>query len=212
MVIGAVAACGAGSSEEAPTTEQDPGAAFRSLEERLLAARSVEVQYRVEAEGAVTVTLEGALRVGPETVELTGTGQFAGADVDLSLTATGEDYTYGNGPESTTAPLPPELREALFIGFTRMGILHNLARLSANAPPDHADGGVEDWLAASAFGPHPTEPDGMRFDLTVSGEPSGSVTLALDGEGIPTVRTQVVAFPDGEMRVTETYRRVRITP
>jgi len=43
-------------------------------------------------------------------------------------------------------PVPPEVREALVIGLTRMGILHNLARLVAGVPPDRASGGVRDWV------------------------------------------------------------------
>jgi hypothetical protein len=91
-----------------------------------------------------------------------------------------------------------------------MGLLHNLARLTGSAPPDHMEGGVQDWVQVSEFAWDTEvggERDAVTFLLTVAGEPSGDVVLEVDREsGAPVVRRQVVRFPEGEMLVTETYR------
>jgi hypothetical protein len=52
----------------------------------------------------------------------------------------------GNAVRRFHADAPAGLTEALVLGFTRMGILHNLARLTRGAAPDHADGGVREWV------------------------------------------------------------------
>ena len=103
------------------------------------------------------------------------------------------------------------------MGFTRMGILHNLAMLSAGAPPDRADGGVEDWVTLHDLSAMVPEGPGdvavaVGFSITVGGAPAGTASLELDGGGLPVLRWQTVRFPDGEMRVLERYRSVRIQP
>tara|TARA_R110002073_G_C9008430_1_gene539605 strand:- start:182 stop:454 length:273 start_codon:yes stop_codon:yes gene_type:complete len=86
-----------------------------------------------------------------------------------------------------------------------MGILHNIANLTADAQPDHADGGVADWVVV-----HNVEKNeqSFTFDIIVSGTPSGSATLALGGSGDPESRQQTVTFPGGEMKVVETYTNI----
>jgi hypothetical protein len=88
-----------------------------------------------------------------------------------------------------------------------MGVLHNLARLTEAAPPDHSEGGVREGVTVGGFA---ADSEGISFDLMVDGEPVGSATLQLDENGLPSVRRQSVTFPDGEMVVTETYRSVTV--
>ncbi len=96
-------------------------------------------------------------------------------------------------------PAPSALAEALVIGFTRMGILHNLARLTAGQIPDQAEGGVRDFVQVSGFGLEENsgqEGQLVRFALTVNGQPSGDASLLIGDDGAtPLQRTQRVAFP-----------------
>lgn len=100
-----------------------------------------------------------------------------------------------------------------------MGVLHNLAMLVGGAPPDHAAGGVEDWVQTVDHrrpvpsGP-PPGPDGeaVTFGLVVGGEPSGTATLWLDDRGVPVRREQTVEFPEGVMRVVERYEVLGSVP
>jgi len=110
----------------------DPEAAFREVEDRLLDARRVRPDFAIAAEGAVVVALEGRLeKDAGDDVLLTAAGTFAGEAVDLRLETDGESYAFGNPPEGAGAPVPPELPRAILVGMTRMGLLHNLARLTA---------------------------------------------------------------------------------
>lgn len=208
----AAAACGAdeSSEEQMAIPDPDPEATFSGLEERLLAAESVQLNFHVVAEGAVEVELSGALHVSRGgTLELTGSGHFAGQPVELDARGADGIYEFGSAEGSPVELQPDVLREAVLIGFTRMGILHNLARLTGSAPPDHAEGGVREWVTVSSFADHPVVATGATFDLAVSGEPSGTASIALD-VGHPLERIQTVVFPSGEMRVVETYSQVLI--
>jgi hypothetical protein len=94
------------------------------------------------------------------------------------------------------------------IGFVRMGILHNLARLVAGAGPDHADGGVADWVVLSEHGV--TADDATsHFAIQVAGQPAGNASLEFDGERLLR-REQSVDFPGGTMSVTEEYSAFQV--
>jgi hypothetical protein len=188
-----------------------PEAAFKALEERLLNAQVVQLAFHVTAEGAVTADIHGTLDIETGTaIQLKGSGLFAGDSIDLELRAEDDRFDFGNRPHRTVTSTPRELREALLIGLTRMGILHNLARLTGNAPPDHADGGVRDWVVVDSFAVDPQHDSAMSFALIVAGKPSGSATLEFAPAGHPVERRQTVRFPSGEMRVVERYSNVSI--
>jgi len=192
----------------APATP--PGDSFATLEARLLAADTVRIAFDVTADGSVTAALSGEVAIdGDAGVTLTATGVFDGEPAALRLRADRERYTYGNAAELTMNRRPDGLVEALVIGLTRMGILHNLAMLTSGARPDHVDGGVRDWVSVGGFR---RDADAIGFDLTVAGEPAGTATLVLDANGLPVERRQAVPFPEGEMRVVETYRSVSVIP
>lgn len=188
----------------------DPGATFADLEDRLLSARSVSFDYHVTAEGAIEADIEGHVEIVADgSATLSGEGSFAGRPVDLSLLAEGDRFQYSNGTTRAAGGQPEQLRESLLIGLTRMGVLHNLARLVSGSPPDHAEGGVREWVTVSSFA---ADDAAVSFDISVAGEPAGSAALELDEAGLPAVRRQTVVFEEGEMQVTETYRLVSVTP
>jgi len=189
-----------------------PEEGFPALEEVLSASgTTARIPFDITAEGAVSASLVGTLILGSEgEARLEAAGDFGGQQVDVVLISDGDMMFWTGGPEGI--PTPPDLRNALAIGFTRMGVLHNLARLTGGAPPDHAEGGVTEWVVVS-----PTEERGMLEGapegaaeasavraITVAGQPSGAFALKLDGR-TPEVRRQLVEFPQGIMRVTERY-------
>jgi hypothetical protein len=94
-----------------------------------------------------------------------------------------------------------------------MGILHNLARLTAGAAPDRTDGTVRSWVEAVEPVWYDGTPEvgahGVSFGIRVAGQTSGRATLCLDAEGGPLGPDQVVEFPGGEMRVRERYVSIR---
>jgi len=207
----------------------DPAAqaesAFRALEARLAVADSVYLEYDVVAEGIAQITAQGALSLtGDRGIEMTGSGQFGPQPIDVVIRTGADGYEYGNGSDLERAAIPDQLGEAILIGLTRMGILHNIARLTGNAPPDHADGGVQDWVTVGEFRTvegtegadlQPTSVRGhttIHFVINVGGQKTGMGSLELDGNGLPVLRRQTVEFPQGELHVVERYSTVRIDP
>lgn len=200
-----VAAC---TRSPEPFLTGDAAADFSAVEGQLLGAEQTSMEYHIASEGAFAADIRGTMRIRQDGVaEIKGHGSFGGRPVDLTLVSDGSTMAFGNGPDVTEAPTPAQLHEAIIIGFTRMGLLHNLARLTASVPPDHGDGGVQEWVVTGPFTP---DSSGMTFDITVSGQPAGSASLLVDDRGFPVRRTQTVAFPTGEMRVTETYAAVTL--
>ena len=63
-----------------------------------------------------------------------------------------------------TGATPPALNEAIVIGLTRMGHLHNIAVLTGGLPPDHSDGGAADWVRVANF---------ARSDSVARPDPAG---------------------------------------
>lgn len=198
-----------------PEVSSTPDQGFAALESALRNDDStVRLSFDVTAEGAVGASLVGTLVLGIEgEARLEAAGQFAGQSVDVVLISDGERMFWTGAANGVDTP--PDLRDALAVGFTRMGILHNLARLTGGAPPDHADGGVTEWVVVSA-----TDERGMLEGapavaasssafraITVAGQPSGTFALEFDGP-TPRARRQMVEFPQGIMRVTERYGAV----
>jgi hypothetical protein len=183
------------------------------LEQRLQSATRVELAFVIESEGAVASQLEGKLAWERDgALSLIATGSFAGAPQQLELRGDAQTLTTMVGGQSHwTGARPPAVIEALVIGLTRQGLLHNLAMLSGGLPPDHADGGMAEWVEyvepqlgePEVFGAGEARP--LEFQITVEDQLVGHATLWLDERGLPLERRQVVNFPEGQMRVTERY-------
>ena len=183
------------------------------LEQRLQAASRVEIAFVIESEGAVVSQLEGTLvweRDGA--LSWTARGPMFGEHQQLELRGDAQVLeVLGAGASRGSGPRPPALVEAVVIGLTRQGLLHNLAMLVGGLPPDHADGGVAEWVEVvepqlgepEVFGAGEARP--LEFQITVSDQLVGRATLWLDERGLPIERRQVVGFPEGQMRVTERY-------
>jgi hypothetical protein len=227
-----VAACQPGSSSNPPIDganeqppiepaapvvepEPDPAHTLEAIESAVLDGDR-SVRFTVVATGALEVKMQGLLMVSADRVSLQSRGSFGDQVVELTMTADGERMRGGGPGPKFDLPEAPALREALLIGLVRMGVLHNLAVMLGGRPPDHADGGVRQWVVADD--PRLAVARGMEapaeissenvvsFDLTVADQPSGSASVWFDARsGLPVGRQQIVDFPDGRMQVSETY-------
>ncbi|MFV8754728.1 hypothetical protein ACNOYE_29630 [Nannocystaceae bacterium ST9] len=193
--------------------DQDPTRVMAELEDRMIAASRVEFEFSIESEGALISSLSGRVRWRRDgEVSLSATGEFAGQPQQLELRGDATTLTtIVAGSERWTGARPPELIEALVLGLTHMGLLHNLAVLTGGMPPDHADAGAREWLATDdlELGPPEsragTQASSLEFVIVVAGQAVGRATLWLDADGLPIERRQSVEFPTGEMRVIERY-------
>lgn len=196
-----------------PANDESAEAAFAALEAQLLDAAVLRVDYVVTAEGAIGASLSGDLVTQkPSLAALRAHGDFAGESKLMQLSADGVQMRGGSGAATFSSAVPAALHEGLLLGLLRMGVLHNLAMLSAGAPPDATDGGVRDWVVPSAFawldsGPGDNAVErGLAFELSVNGSPAGEVRLWFDSvRNLPLRREQIVHFEHGDMRVTEHY-------
>lgn len=192
-------------ARRAQVRQEAPKTVFTALEEQL-SQTPLRLRFELRAEGAVVVSLGGSLVIDEE-VELEARGQFAGVEQELRLWTEGDRLRAGprDGP-TLDVPRPPALASALVIGMTRMGLLHNVAMLSAGRVPDGADGGVREWVQTVEH-QHVGEGEGagLGFVLVVAGQRMGRATLWLDAQGRPARREQTVDFPEGQMKVSERY-------
>lgn len=201
---------GQGQAEErAPTLESR----FQALEAYLL-QQPYRLRFAIGSSGAFSAALNGTLEMRADnTIHLTATGHFGDAPVTLTLDSDGKTLRGGNGEKTFEMPAPAHLREALVIGLTRMGLLHNLARLVAGKAPDHMAGGVREWVRVSnmqhrlPLAADAPPDDIFMFDIEVADQPAGTARLVVDATTrLPRERTQTVEFETGSMKVTERYR------
>ena len=213
MVLLLVGCGGTRVPQQAPI-QLSPEAQFQALEERMLNAKTLSMNFHVLSEGVVSTDLLGGLEIhAGGLTKLHCSGMFGERHVDLLL-STDDDGNLLLGKDSNpiVLPRPPHLEEALIIGLTRMGILHSLAQMGGQNPPDHSDGGVREWAVVSSIAQDPVNPAALSFDLVVGGQPAGQVSLELDSRGRPTVRNQLAHFIVGEMTLVEEYTGVLIEP
>jgi hypothetical protein len=186
------------------------------LEARLLDDPPPRLEALLVSRGAFAAELEAVLEsdsAGVAAFHLRGV--FGGDSVDagwrrlpdggLSLRARGHDSLLAAGPA---------LDEAVWLGLTRMGLLHNAALLQAGRGPDHREGGVDGWVqalpadSATSGGDSP-----LALEIQVGGVPAATARLWLDvTTGLPVRREQTVRFPGGEMAVEESYRWPAVRP
>lgn len=184
------------------------------LESRLMSAGSLELRAEIKATGAVDVDLKSRLCLGlsSDTV-LSAEGHFMHQPFQNRLMA-GEGGLRLDSPHHPSRAVEgASWKAALLIGLTRMGQLHNLANLHMDAGPDHAAGGVTDWVLLRDTVPaEKTGSSGRKqaihMKIFVADQPSGEAWLWLDEAGLPVERLQRVEFASGSMEVLERYEWV----
>lgn len=168
-----------------------PEALFAQLESRLLATES-DLEFEIESAGAVDTKVDGTIYVGPSNVRIDVSGTLMNETTSAVYT-TNEDQR------------PADVKRAVVLGWTRMGLLHNLVRLLGEQDIDHGSGGVSDWVQVSNVAWDASERR-FTFDISVEGREVARARLWVDQEGRPLRREQTVSFPGGSMQVEERYR------
>lgn len=200
---------GADQDDRAAGEATDPGsAALARLERLLLDADTLSLTYDVRSTGAFEARLSGQLLREGATLGLRTAGHFGEETVNGGVLEKEGRLELTLDDSTSVGPAPDATWEALALGMTRMGILHNLARLTERELPDRAEGGVGEWLQAGDVRVEEGEvPGGVNlvFDVRVDGEVSGEATLVLGSGGLPVERRQRVDFGEATMEVLERY-------
>lgn len=199
-----------------PRAEVPAAEALAGLEALLGRADRVEFSFSIVSTGAFESTFEGLARLEPGRLRVSAEGRFGDEAASPTLREEAGRLSGGNGERRFDMAAPAATREALLLGWIRMGILHNLALLTAGQPPDHAGGGAAEWVTLHDVRWGATgEREGVVvrpvfFSIRVDGKDSGEATLWVGEDGLPVERAQTVRFPGGEMRVVERYRGLRV--
>lgn len=201
-----VAGCGGAPPSPVPHPGPDPfagepRAVFDRLEQRLVDADRVELTAVVSASGAVTAELTGTIVVEPQLeASIVIDGTFDGNELEARWAS--------SAAKAIDTP-PPTWADGILVGWTRMGVLHNWARMVVGGDPDvDVRAAMEVTELAWQHGVPASRT--LTGKLVFSGAPIGEVELTLDERGLPRHRVQVVHFPEGDMRVLEEYAAVSV--
>jgi hypothetical protein len=207
LALPTIGACACATEPERPKVLpiSDPGKVFvDELEQRLLRAKSARIDAVMLASGAVNAQLSARLVLGEgQRARLDVEGTFESKPVKTWFMCDGTTMQVRG---AASAPCAAEVRDALVLGFVRMGLLHNVAVLVGGGAPDHAAGNVHNWVRAERARSLEPATD-VAFDVVVKHDVMGEAVLSLDNQARPIKRTQTVNFEEGTMNVVETYPR-----
>jgi hypothetical protein len=202
----------------APSAPPAPSSALDPLEQRLLSAHSFHIRARLATSGRIQSHFEGTVDAGEgQRMRFAMQGAFGGKDADVLFVSDGARMRGGARGQPLDEPSAPSLREGVVLGFVRMGLTHDLARLASGKTPDYIDGSVRRHLEAVGVTHAPgeavrgTATEAWTWELFVDQKKSADETLWLDAKtGLPLKRRVVVHFPEGDMEVGEEYDEVTV--
>ena len=117
--------CGSSVAEESPLV---------ILEAQLLSS-PLAFEFQINSSGAVVSDIKGSFHYCEDELTIEVDGELFAEPVRLKMRADLERLSLND------TPMPDHLHEAIIVGFVRMGLLHNIIRLSRNLIPDHGEGG-----------------------------------------------------------------------
>ncbi len=186
---------------------EDPEAAFTTMEQRLLAASSISFDFQVAVEGVLEGAFTGSASVASDgALTIHAEGRFIERDLVMDLSTDADSIRMVTSEMSDVVPRQSDTFNAVVVGLTRMGFMHNLAALTTVSPPEQGEGGIQTWVTVTNFSESEVGEysSGVAFDIFIEEERSSSAVLAII-DGVPALRRQVVSFPGGEMIVTEEF-------
>lgn len=190
-------ACASGQAERSPQE------IFERMEQRLMLEDRIE--FTVESTGAFEASFEGSIDQRGGEIALRAMGTWAGSPAAVSAETNGDSLVVTSPTERHDLDREPDVARSVIIGLSRMGVLHNLARLVTGRGPDHADGSVEEWVQARDLRWGRSH-DSIEFDIFVNGRRAAVASVRIDpATGLPVERRQTVEFETGSMTVVETY-------
>lgn len=225
LLLGALLASGAActqSDQPAPTDfgnpfyVDNPAEAFAVLEARLRSAPDLYVGATVIADSTFPAMLATQLWLGPRgraRLQADGTFPEFAAPATLRLISDGREMAGGRSADvGFRADADTDVREALLLGLTRMGLFHNLTRLFTGTPPEPTEGEATDWVEVHSFEwldaevKHRVMTRPLRFNVRVAGEETGAGVLYIRREtGLPVHRVQTTLFAGDTLTVEEKY-------
>ncbi len=208
-----LALCGCGIGGSTSILNPEEAKTFLSvIEQKVLSADSFRLVFEIVSQGQMESKVEGELRLATGgRVRLEAKGSIAGEDMSVLLISDGDRLYLRSPAGSQITETPKEIREALVKGLVRMALLHNLAQLARGRTPERAEGGIEEWVAASEFSLdeqtslHGVSAIPLHFDITIGGRDVAEATLWISAAKKPIQRRQTIYHQIGATTIKETY-------
>jgi hypothetical protein len=190
----------------APTAEQK----FESLEALLTRAGRFDLKAHVVSSGAVKSDLSvdvGVANSGIVAIRMHGT--LEGKPDNVTLRTDGVVTMVTKDGEDKRLQPGHGMREAVQLGFMRVGLWHNLLLLSSGMQPEHHEGGIKSWANVAnvhyASAPR-TGLTGLTFDVLIEHEKVGVATLWIDDKSqMPVKREQTLVVDGKTVQTVEDY-------
>ena len=193
-------------SQAAETAEQR----FRDLEALLTRAGRFDVKAHVVSTGAIDSDLDadvGIANAGIVVIRMKGT--FQDKPDDVVLRSDGIVTMIGKDGQQTRLQPGKAMRQAVQLGFARVGLWHNLMLLSHGVQPEHNEGGILHWADVANVryaSPAKTGMTGLTFDVVIEGASVGHATLWLDDiSKMPVRREQSITVDGKTIKTVEDY-------
>lgn len=190
----------------APTAEQK----FESLEALLTRAGRFDLKAHVVSSGAITSDLSadvGVANSGIVAIRMHGT--LEGKPDNVTLRTDGVVTMVTKDGEDKRLQPGHGMRDAVQLGFVRVGLWHNLLLLSNGMQPEHHEGGIKSW--ANVANIHyalasRTGLSGLTFDVLIEHEKVGVATLWIDDKSqMPVKREQTLVVDGKTVQTVEDY-------
>ena len=193
-------------AQAAPTAEQK----FKDVEALLARAGRFDLKAHVMSSGAVTSDLNadmGVANSGIVAIRMHGT--LEGKPDDVVLRTDGVVTMITMDGKDTRLQPGHGMREAVQLGFLRVGLWHNLMLLSRGVQPEHNEGGIKQWtdVANVRFAPSTKQGlTGLTFDVLIEGGNVGTATLWIDDASkMPVKREQTLVLDGKKIHTIEDY-------
>jgi hypothetical protein len=185
-------------SEPAPTATQK----FGDLEALLERAGRFDLKAHVVSHGATEADLTASLGVAAAgIVAMHMRGTLDGKAQDAHLRSDGIVTMLNKGDQSERLPPGRSMRQAVQVGFLRIGLLHNLAALAQGLQPEHDKGGITMWASVARIHYASAKKaglTGLSFDILIEGKMRGQATLWIDDRSRMPVRREQSIMVDGK--------------
>ena len=196
----------AGFSQATETAEQR----FRDFEALLTRAGRFDLKAHVVSSGVVGSDLTADVGVANDgIVVIRMKGTLNGKPDDVVLRTDGIVTMVGRDGEQTRLQPGKSMRQAVQLGFARVGLWHNLMLLSHGKQPEHNEGGILQWTDVANVryaSPQKKGLTGLTFDVVIEGTRVGEATLWFDDVStMPVRREQAITIDGKTIKTVEDY-------
>jgi hypothetical protein len=190
----------------APTAVQK----FESVEAFLARAGRFDLKAHVVSSGAVASDLSadvGVANSGIVAIRMHGT--LEGKPDNAVLRTDGVVTMVTKDGQDTRLQPGHSMREAVQLGFLRVGLWHNLLLLSHGSQPEHHEGGIKLWADVGNLHYAPSAHagwTGLTFDVLIEKKKVGTATLWIDdATKLPVKREQTIVLDGKKIQTIEEY-------